>query len=247
MITSGGNIGDGIKSVVSTFSVGGVLGAIIGLIWLPIMHKIRKMQFSYISTLAIVFLLYSFTEALWTGSGVLACLIFGLVLGNGKKVLRIIKYEGKTFEMDQETKNYHSLISFVIRTFFFVFLGIIVSYNDVDLAFILIGIIILIAILMLRYLAVQITTYKGGFEKDDKQTINVMLPRGLAAAILAIRYGPEIIETYRPELLNPDVLSGFFEGIAFVVILGTAIITTVGVSIICHYEMKKIKNTEKSS
>jgi hypothetical protein len=36
-------------------------------------------------------------------------------------------------------------------------------------------------------------------------------------------------------------LNSFFKDVAFVVILGTAIITTVGVSIISHNEMKKIK------
>ena len=43
------------------------------------------------------------------------------------------------------------------------------------------------------------------------------------------------------------ILSAFFEDVAFVVILGTAIITTVGVSIISHYEMKKLKESEQQN
>ena len=65
--TPGANIGDGIKNLVSTFAGGGVVGALVGLVWLPVMNKIRKEQFSYIVTLAVVFLVYSLTEQWWGG------------------------------------------------------------------------------------------------------------------------------------------------------------------------------------
>ena len=236
------NIGIGIGNLVKTFSVGIVLGLVLGLIWLFIMNKLRKEQFSYVLTLAVVFLVYSFTALIvgigegGEGAGVIACLLFGLVLGNGKKILKMIKYEGKGFEMDAETKQFHSLTSFVIRTFFFVYLGMIVSFQKID--FIIIGIIILLGLLVIRYLAVYISTYNAGFEKDDIQTMTIMMPRGLAAAILAIKFGDDFVNKYMPGN------EGFFRDVAFVVILATAIITTVGVSIICHYEMKKIKESE---
>ena len=98
--------------------------------------------------------------------------------------------------------------------------------------------IILLVLLGVRYLSVYISTYKGGFEKDDKQTLMVMMPRGLAAAILAIKFGPEFVNRYMPGY------EGFFKDVAFVIILGTAVITTVGVSIISHYEMKKLRETK---
>jgi len=245
MITSHSiDIGIGIKNLVSTFSVGAVVGAVLGLIWLPIMHKVRKEQFSYVLTLAVVFLVYSLTALLvgieegGTGAGAISCLMFGLVLGNGKKVLKMLNYSGKSFEMDEQTKQFHSLTSFVIRTFFFVYLGIMVSFQRTE--FIIIGIVLLLALLGLRALAVMISTFKGGFEKDDKQTMAVMMPRGLAAAILAINFGPILVE----ELNLGSTMKGFFEDVAFVVILGTAIVCTIGVSIISHYEMKKTKETE---
>ena len=116
--TPNANISDGVKSLVSTFAVGGFVGGIIGIVWLPIMHWFRKEQFSYILTLAVVFLIYSVTESWWGGAGALSCLSFGLVLGNGRKVLKMLNVQGRSYEMDNETKQFHSLISFVIRTFF---------------------------------------------------------------------------------------------------------------------------------
>ncbi len=233
------NIGLGARNVVTTFSVGAVMGLILGLAWLPIMHKVRKQQFSYVATLAVVFLVYSLTALLVTveeggeGAGAIACLVFGLVLGNGKKVLKMFRFGEMKFEMDEESKHSHSLISFIIRTFFFVFLGMIVSFQKIE--FILIGIVILVILVAFRYLAIEITTYRGGFEKDDKQTMIVMLPRGLAAAILAINFGPDLVSELMPGM------QGFFEDIVFVIILGTAIICTVGVSIIAYYEKQKIE------
>ena len=112
-----------------------------------------------------------------------------------------------------------------------------VGFQNIE--FIFIGITILIALLAVRYLAIRIATYKGGFEKDDRQTMIVMMPRGLAAAILAINFGPQLVERLMPGM------DGFFKDIAFVVILGTAIVCTIGVSIISHYEMKKNVTEEK--
>jgi len=238
--TGGIDIALGARNLVSTFSAGIVLGIVFGLIWLFIMNKVRKEQFSYVLTLAVVFLVYSCVALIvgldqgGTGAGAIACLMFGLVLGNGKKILRMIKYHGKGIEMDNETKQFHSLTSFVIRTFFFVYLGMIVAFQKTE--FILIGILILIFLILARYITVLLSTYKGNFEKDDMQTMITMMPRGLAAAILAINFGPFFIQDF----LGEETLTGFFTDVSFVIILGTAIICTIGVSYICRCEMKKI-------
>lgn len=236
----------GVGNLVKTFSVGVVLGLVFGFFWLFIMNKVRKEQFSYILTLAAVFVVFSVTAIIigenegGQGAGAIACLMFGLVLGNGKKILKMVSYSGKSFEMDEETKQFHGLTSFVIRTFFFVYLGMIASFQNIN--FILIGIIVLIVLLLVRYLAVFLSTYKGNFEKDDKQTMIVMMPRGLAAAILAISFTPRILGSQGYNF--GEAMQGFFMDVAFVVILGTAIITTIGVSIISHNEMKKLKQAE---
>lgn len=241
--SSGIDIAVGAKNVISTFSVGAVMGFILGLAWLPVMNKIRKEQFCYVATLAVAFLVYSITALILTveeggeGAGAIACLAFGLVLGNGRKVLKMLDYSSKQFELDEESRHSHALISFIMRTFFFVFLGMMVSFQQLE--FILIGIVVLVALIAVRYIAIQITTYQGGFERDDKQTMIVMFPRGLAAAILALNFGPSIVADLMPGM------QGFFADIVFVIIFGTAIICTIGVSIICHYEKKKLEDDKE--
>jgi len=244
MITFAGgiNLGLGVRNLVSTFSVGAVMGCVLGLAWLPIMNKVRKEQFSYVITLAVVFLVYSLTTILvgvetgGEGAGAIACLIFGLVLGNGKKVLKMLDYGGIGFEMDEETKHFHSLISFIIRTFFFVYLGMMVGFQKIE--FILFGIVVLLILIGTRYVAIFISTYRGGFKEGDKQIMIVMMPRGLAAAILALSFGPDLIENLMPGM------EGFFKDVVFVVILGTAIFCTAGVSIIAYRNKQNLNHSE---
>jgi len=103
-------------------------------------------------------------------------------------------------------------------------------------------------LLIVRYLAIYISTYKGSFSIDDKQVLTVMMPRGLAAAILAISFTPLMLgagTSSAPGYNLAVEMQGIFMDVAFVVILGTAIITTIGVFVICHYETKKTKESEK--
>jgi len=227
----------GIRNLIITFSIGAVMGMVSGILWLPVMRRLHKDQYSYVVTLGVVFLVYAVTSMIpelgGEGAGAIACLVFGLVLGNGKQILKMIDYDGQKVELDIEAKQFHSLFSFLIRTFFFVYLGLMVSFRNIQ--FILIGILVLVVLLLVRYLAVYLSTLKGGFETDDKQTMIIMMPRGLAAAILALSFGPGLVDSLMPGMTD------FFADITFVVILGTALITTIGVFVISRSEKKKIK------
>jgi cell volume regulation protein A len=224
------------KSIITTFSIGAVVGLAAGFAWLPVMHRIRKVQFSYVVTLAITVLLYCGVillvgEVGGSGAGAIACLLFGIVLGNGKKIFQMMHYKEITFEIDETTKRFHALITFFVRTFFFVYLGLIITVTNLE--FVLVGIVVTMAILSLRPIAIMASTWRGSFEKSDKQTMTLLLPRGLAAAVLA----------YLPIQYGIPHTAGFAE-IAFTVILGTAIISTIGVSVIGYHEGKKEKKEQ---
>ena len=228
--TPNASLGDGVRSLVSTFAVGGVVGAIIGLAWLPIMHKIRKEQFSYIITLAVVFLIYSLTESWWGGAGALSCLAFGLVLGNGKKVLKMLNYHGKGFEMDEETKHFHSLTSFVIRTFFFVYLGLMVTFSEPRL--IALGVVISLLLLLARLAAVFLTAIRDDALMDNKGILTAMYPRGLSAAVVA-----EIV-------ISSDIPNASsYSHLIIVIIVTTVIISAIGIPIFSGKRKQKQDST----
>ena len=117
--------------------------------------------------------------------------------------------------VDDGLKRFKSEIAFFIRTFFFVFLGIIVTISNVN--FIFLGIALSILLLIVRYGAVYLTTLKSEL-KNERPILTFVLTRGLAAAVLETlpaQYGL----SYAPLFIN----------FAVVIIMSTAVIATVGV------------------
>ncbi len=228
MLTPGHAVSSPAQALASTFSVGIVLGMTVGVLWIPIMRKMVKYEYSYLLDLAVLFLLYTLAEASG-GSGALACLMFGIVLGNGKKVLSMLQFRELGFQIDETTKQFHSLITFLIRTFFFVYIGLLVNVQD--LGNILLGLALVAVILAVRPVVVHVTM-RGVKEirKRDKRIMSYMIPRGLAAAVLA----------YLPVSKGIPGTQGFAD-ITFTVILATTVAATIGISLEKFREKKKRK------
>jgi len=210
-----GTVTNAAHLIASAFSIGIVAGLLVGLLWIPIMRKLAKEPHSYVVTLAVLFLLYSATEML-QGSGAIACLVFGVVLGNGKKLLEILRHKNYAYELDMQTKDFHSLITFFIRTFFFVYLGLLVTISNFSYVYIGIGLSVLV--LLVRPLAIRISDYRRDTPAEERRLMSVLIPRGLAAAVLA----------YLPVAYGVPGTEGFVD-IVFVVILVTVIMSTAGV------------------
>ena len=220
------NFASALQFLASGFSIGAMTGLLLGIVWLPAMRKLLEFDYSYLVTLAILFLLYSLTEMLG-GNGAIACLLFGVVLANGRKIYGMLKYENLAYEIDATTKSFHSLIAFLVTTFFFVYLGLIVTIQDFNL--LMIGLVLTIVALATRYAATWLSTYRGDFNKLEKMAIWMLFPRGLTAAVLA----------YLPISRLPDQFQGFAD-IVFAVIISSVIIATIGIAVIERkYPQKK--------
>jgi cell volume regulation protein A len=203
--------------IATKFLVGAAFGLIIGVIWLFLLKSISLMPFSYMLTLAVALLAFALSENLG-GSGALSSLLFGLMLGNEKEIMKQLRQKvTDTVAVDAGLKRFESEIAFLIRTFFFVFLGIIATISNISLLFL--GIILTLLLLLVRFAAVWLSTI-GSELKKERPIMSFVLTRGLAAAVLAtlpLQYG----------LLYPDV----FINLAVVIIMSTAVIATVGIII----------------
>jgi cell volume regulation protein A len=210
--------------ITGKFLIGAGMGLIFGFMWLFALKRLAAVSFSYMLTLGAVLMAYALSELLG-GSGALSVLLFGLVLGNERELLKFFKLNGNnnqtekaTFSVSKGLKRFEAEVAFLIRTFFFVFLGIIASISD--LTVLMAGITISIILLAVRFGAVWLTTAKSNLKKD-REIMTAILTRGLAAAVLATlpaQYG----------LLYADL----FVNIALIVIVTTAIIATVGAIVI---------------
>ena len=190
--------------------VGLVLGFGVGVPWMYISTKLGNAQHAYMLTLGILFVLFFLANS-FGESGALTALVFGLMLGNKRHLSRVLKFKLPKIEMDDPT---HNQLTFLVRSFFFVFVGLMASFGQVE--YVVFGILITIAVFGGRIFVGKITLTKR-FSKLDRAVTNSMIPRGLAAAVLA---------TYPITMGLPNAEA--YPQIIFFIILSSVIITTIG-------------------
>lgn len=219
------------------FLIGALVGVALGLVWLFALKGVARQSFSYMLTLAIVLFGYTASEYLG-GSGALSSLIFGLILGNEKSIFRALKREQVgDVAVDGGLRRFESEIAFLVRTFFFVFLGLIAMISD--LWFVFIGAILSLILLLTRLGVVTLGTLKSEL-RNERSVMGVVLTRGLAAAVLAtlpLQYADPL--TYNEAGLVFQELSPLYINLAVIIIVSTTIIATAGVFVLRTTKKKR--------
>jgi cell volume regulation protein A len=170
-----------LNSIAGAFSIGAVVGFISGILWIYWIKKLEGEPKVGMPVIAFLLLLYSVVKFIG-GNGAIATLLFGVVLGNAKKLGEGLRL-GEISTITPTTKFFYAEISFFVKSFFFVYLGILMTLSE--LHFIAYGFALTVALAVIRPVAVFITTLKKKLEAHEKSTLQVMIPRGLAAAVLA--------------------------------------------------------------
>ncbi|MFH1229443.1 MAG: cation:proton antiporter [Candidatus Aenigmatarchaeota archaeon] len=215
-----------IGNITAAFSIGAVMGFIFAIIWLVVLSKLKN-GLDYMLTLAILLLLYSFVESV-NGSGAVASLIFGIVLGSSKLFSKAMRF--RCAPLNPIMKKFHEELTFFVKSFFFVTMGIIVSIST---EFVVQGVIITIVIALTRILAVFLSTYGMKLTKLETNIMRVNIPQGLATAVMA----------YMP-LIYGVKDANIFLNVAFVVIIGTIVYTTIGVKFL--YSRNRVDVAKKT-
>ncbi len=208
------SLGGVLNSLFGSFAIAIFVGGIIGFFWILLLEKFASLSRSYISTIGVLMIVFGLTE--FSGaSGAIAGLTFGIVMGNSRKILSLA--EGEDEEADalpSSARMFFAQISFFVKTFFFVYIGVLT--NIADWGPIVLGIAIAVAVFIIRPVAVKLA-YKPQDNKDDKPIMESMVPKGLAAAVLAqlpMQYGIPNSE----QILTP-VFAAIFFTIALTTIL----------------------------
>ena len=202
-----------LSSVGIAFSVGILVGLGFGVIWLFALEKLKGKPNAYMLTLAVLFLTYV-VATLLGGSGAISALFLGLIIGNNGSIAKLLKFR-TTVSIDEHVRDFHCQISFLIRSFFFVFTGLLFTFSSFSL--VLFGLLLTFAFLGIRFLIIKITTLKSNLHPVET-LMTIMFPRGLAAAVLA---------SLPLTMGIPD--SELFPEISFIVILSSILVTTIGV------------------
>jgi potassium/hydrogen antiporter len=181
--TSGGVApGNVIGSTMASFVFAIAIGLAAGGIWLYASEFITRINRTVFPAVAFVFSIYGLTEFLGF-SGPIASLAFGLTLSNHRQlglykfVEKIDKYQTVT----ERDHNFYEELVFILKTFFFIYLGVSMRITDV-VPFVIAGLIVIGAYLF-RFLYTKLL--HPNLEARDSRILSLLVPKGLAAAVLA--------------------------------------------------------------
>jgi len=194
----------------NSVAVGLLLGLGVGIPWMYVTTKLSNAQHSYMLTLGILFVLF-FLARSFGESGALTALVFGLMLGNRYRLSRYLRFKLPDISTDDTM---HNQLTFLVRSFFFVFVGLLASFGQIE--YIIFGIIATLIIYFGRTILTRISL-TNKFSQLDRKVTSVMIPRGLAAAVLA---------TFPLTLGLPN--GEAYPQIVFFIIMASVIITTIG-------------------
>jgi len=204
------------RSVAGSYAIAIAFGVITGIAWLKVLDTFSAKKYSIMFTQAAVLVVFGAGHILG-GSGPMAVLVFGLVLGNSHRFGKVLNLRSHTI-VETTIKFFHNEMTFFIRTFFFVYVGLMVSFAKFDRDFIVFSLVLLLIIIAVRFLGVSLTVMVYKEKKVDQFIMTAMLPRCLASAVLAT------------VAASAQVRGGeSFIGVTFAIIVFTTIIMRWGV------------------
>ena len=183
------------------------IGVAVGVAWSRLWPLVAGQHFSNALNLGTVLGVFAIGRY-FGGSGLLAELVFGLTLANMPRTPRMMRQDARMLA-------FHSELTFLVRSFFFVLLGIMAQV--VAKAYVLPIIAILVALVVARWVAVRVTRWSiRDVGPADTELLSLMFPRGLITAVLAL------------QVLAARGLSFFFlPSMAFTVVLFTNVFVVI--------------------
>ncbi len=174
-----------VYTLFSSLIIASLVGIVSGVIWLRFINSIRAFGNTQFATCFAMFVVYGITEMAGF-SGAIAALAFGIVIGNAKAIARKLYNMYLTSSpvgiiSDAEKKLYKEL-AFLVKIFFFLYLGISIPLESANI--IAVALSIVVALFALRPWCALFLTGPN-VSSHDKTITAVMLPKGLAAAVLA--------------------------------------------------------------
>lgn len=189
-------------SLVLPLPVGLGIGFAGGLIWLLFLYEWQHRPFAALATLGFLFVVYAVAEALG-GSGILAALVFGGVLGNEELVRRYLR-RARPFQLANDLRKVEVEIAFVLRAFFLFLIGMIVTLTNPGWLAGAAIVTMVVGLLLVRRAIFPIVINPENVPRVWADPVAASYGRGLTSAVLllvALEYSPEVATLFLPALL----------------------------------------------
>lgn len=161
-------------------SVAIVAGILAGFIWSRVRSRFTADRFSSVLNIGAILIVYALVNSAG-GSGLLAVLVFGVTLANASN-----EANESIAGPEQGVLIFHSDLSFLVRSFFFVLLG--ASVQVIDRSYAIATVLILAGLVIARVISVSSTRWAlKTVTSSERQILFWLFPRGLVNAVLAIQ------------------------------------------------------------
>jgi cell volume regulation protein A len=217
-----------IRELTVKFLIAGAIGLAAGVAWLFVLQRLHNQPLSYMLSVGALFAVAGFVELPPIGSSsAVAALMFGLAIGNRQYIKRRLTSKSLTLPSDEYLQHFSTEITFFVRTFFFVYLGLLFDFHTFTAIHLVLGLLMISVIVFSRRITSLIASKVGDLDEDDASAVFSMMPKGLSAAVLAtlpaaMLAGTSIWES-TPAHWKLDIL---FVNVTLIVILGTTILAT---------------------
>ena len=214
-----------LMSILRTFIVSGITGTLLGVGWMIVLHLLRKRSFNYMLTLSMLFLGYYLGEDLArNGGGTIVAFMFGILLANRQV---IVTRFGWKLRLDTERiHSFNSEIAFMLKSYYFVYLGVIANFN-IEVLFA--GLVLTVTIVILRFLTANIVGRAFNFTTIERTITSLSFPLGTSAIVFS-----QLPLIYGTQQLDPHI----YPELVFPVVLGTVIFSSLMMPIIALYDLK---------
>ena len=207
------SIRDGVSDIVSTFILSSILGIIFGISWSNILNRLRTHPYTYMITLAVLLPCYIISEHLiGEGAGAMTALVFGLSITNYSYIMDKLGKPSKVRINVRKLREFHEEIVFFIKSFFFVYIGVVVS---ITWKFMFVGFALVILQMVMRYGLVDVIGKALLFTKEESSIAKYVYASGL----------PAFVMSQLPQLYDPNgvyfLTPGLYPDICMPIVLGT--------------------------
>jgi cell volume regulation protein A len=223
----GVSIRESVYNIFETFILSSLMGLGVGILWTRILDRMKNPSFIYMITISVLLPSYVLAERLiGEGGGAMAALAFGLAITNYRYIAEKIGLRREIKIDSRKLKEFHEEVTFFIKSFFFVYIGVVVSLK---LEYIIIGFVLVGLIMIIRFQVADIIGKLFKMTVIERTLTQFIFAAGLPSFIMAQL--PIIFDPSGNYFPNP----GIYADLCMPIVLGTVAFS----SFIGSYMIKK--------
>jgi len=160
----------------------------------------------------------------------MAAFVFGLVLANYRRVARGLSIDKSLRTDKKRLMEFNEEIIFLLKSYYFVYIGLIVTLSQ---QYILMGLGIVILLIAVRYGVASAVGKVMGFTLEEKVISRIVYTLGTSTLVMSQL--PLIFDPGMTFITNP----GIYSDLCFPIVLGTVIFASVASPIIAKRQLKE--------